>query len=165
MDLASISTGDQLEIFLRLLVALVLGAAIGAEREFRGHEAGVRTSALVCVGAALFGETSVLYGDSRVAAGVVQGIGFLGAGLIFQREFDVRGVTTAATVWVLAGIGLAVAEDMWLTALLITATVVVLLELSPLSDAIYRLGLRRHGEPAVRKGDGDAAGEEPPATS
>lgn len=143
MELSSVSTGDQLEVFVHLLVALALGAAIGVEREFRGHEAGVRTSALVCAGAALFGETSLLYGDSRVAAGVVQGIGFLGAGLIFQRGHDVRGVTTAATVWVLAGIGLAVAEDMWLTAVLVTALVVALLELSPVSDAIYRAGMRR----------------------
>ncbi|MGE0228277.1 MAG: MgtC/SapB family protein [Dehalococcoidia bacterium] len=139
--------GDQFEMVGRLLLAVLLGAAIGIEREYRGHEAGVRTSALVCGGAALFGETSVLYGDSRVAAGVVQGIGFLGAGLIFQRGHDVRGVTTAATVWVLAGIGLAVAENMWLTAVLITAMVVVLLELSPLSDMIYRFGLERHGDP------------------
>lgn len=147
MELESVSYSAQIEVFVHLLVALVLGAVIGAEREYRGHEAGVRTSALVCVGAALFGETSLLYGDSRVAAGVVQGIGFLGAGLIFQRGHDVRGVTTAATVWVLAGIGLAVAEDMWMTAALVTATVVVLLELAPLSDAIYRLGLQRHGDP------------------
>jgi len=146
-EFSSISNADQFELFLRMLLALVLGALIGIEREYRGHEAGVRTSALVCVGAALFGETSLLYGDSRVAAGVVQGIGFLGAGLIFQRGVDVRGVTTAATIWVLAGIGLAVAEDMWLTALLITLTVIVLLELSPVSDRIYRLGFRRRGDP------------------
>lgn len=138
------SNGDQFEVFVHLLLALLLGGLIGVEREFRGHEAGVRTSALVCVGAALFGETSVLYGDSRVAAGVVQGIGFLGAGLIFQRGVGVRGVTTAAMVWVLAGIGLAVAEDMWLTAALVTVTVVVLLELAPLSDAIYDVGRQRN---------------------
>jgi putative Mg2+ transporter-C (MgtC) family protein len=142
-----ISNVDQFEVLVRLLLALGLGAVIGAEREFRGHEAGVRTSALVCMGAALFGETSLLYGDSRVAAGVVQGIGFLGAGLIFQRGLDVKGVTTAATIWALAGIGLAVAESLWLTALLVTGTVVVLLELSPVSDSIYRLGVRLHGDP------------------
>lgn len=145
------SNAVQFEIFLHLLIALGLGAAIGLEREFRGHEAGIRTSALVCVGAALFGETSLLYGDSRVAAGVVQGIGFLGAGLIFQRGPDVRGVTTAATIWVLAGIGLAVAEDLWLTAVLVTATLIVLLELAPVSDMVYRLGIRMHGDPT----DGD----------
>lgn len=146
MDLSTVSTREQIEIFVHLLLALGLGGLIGTEREYRGHEAGVRTSALVCVGAALFGETSLLYGDSRVAAGVVQGIGFLGAGLIFQRRSGVRGVTTAATVWVLAGIGLAVAEDLWLTAVLVAATTVVLLELAPLSDAVYRLGLARHGD-------------------
>jgi putative Mg2+ transporter-C (MgtC) family protein len=146
-DFTGVSNGDQFEIFLHLLLALVLGAVVGIEREYRGHEAGVRTSALVCMGAALFGETSLLYGDSRVAAGVVQGIGFLGAGLIFQRGHDVRGVTTAATIWALAGIGLAVAEDMWLTAVLVTGTIVVLLELSPLSDAIYRVGLANRDEP------------------
>jgi putative Mg2+ transporter-C (MgtC) family protein len=144
---AEISNADQLEVFWHVLLALGLGALIGVEREYRGHEAGVRTSALVCLGATFFGETSLLYGDSRVAAGVVQGIGFLGAGLIFQRGIDVRGVTTAATIWVLAGVGLAVAEDMWLTALLTTGTIIVLLELSPISDAVYHLGLRRHGGP------------------
>jgi putative Mg2+ transporter-C (MgtC) family protein len=142
-----LSNADQFEIFVRLVFARVLGALIGAEREFRGHEAGVRTSALVCIGAALFGETSRLYGDSRVAAGVVQGIGFLGAGLIFQRGRDVRGVTSAATIWALAGIGLAVAESLWLTALLVTLTIIVLLELSPVSDSIYRLGVQMHGGP------------------
>jgi hypothetical protein len=89
-------------------VALGLGLVIGAEREFRGREAGLRTSALVCVGAALFGETSALFEDSRVAAGVVQGIGFLGAGLIFRAGNEVQNATTAVTMWVLAGIGLAV---------------------------------------------------------
>ncbi len=67
------SNADQLEVFLRLLIALGLGAAVGLEREFRGHEAGLRTSALVCLGAAMFGEASDIFGDSRIAAGVVQG--------------------------------------------------------------------------------------------
>lgn len=138
---------DQFELFRHMLLALGLGALVGAEREFRGHEAGVRTSALVCMGAALFGETSLLYGDSRIAAGVVQGIGFLGAGLIFQRGVNVQGVTTAATIWALAGVGLAVAEDLWLTALLVAVTMIVLLELAPVSDSIYRIGIRLHGDP------------------
>ncbi len=146
-DFPPLSNADQFEVFSHLMLALVLGALIGVEREYRGHEAGVRTSALVCLGAALFGHTSLLYGDSRVAAGVVQGIGFLGAGLIFQRGTDVRGVTTAATIWVLAGIGFAVAEDLWLTSVLVTLTVIVLLELAPVSDAIYRIGVQRHGDP------------------
>jgi putative Mg2+ transporter-C (MgtC) family protein len=131
------SNGDQLELVARLCLALGLGAAIGVEREFRGHEAGVRTTALVCLGAAMFGEISATFADSRVAAGVVQGIGFLGAGLIFQRSGGVSGVTTAAMIWVTAALGLLVAQDLWLTAIGVTVVVVVLLELSPLSDWLY----------------------------
>lgn len=142
------SNADQVEVFLRLALALSLGAAVGLQREFRGHEAGLRTSALVCVGAALFGEVSTTFAGDRVAAGVVQGIGFLGAGLIFQRDADVRGVTTAASIWVLAGIGLLVSRHLWLTALLVTMTMVALLELSPLSDMVFKLGTRRHREAA-----------------
>lgn len=151
------STGDQVELFGRLCVALALGALIGLEREYRGHEAGVRTSSLVCLGAALFGEVSRFYGDSRVAAGVVQGIGFLGAGLIIQRGRNVRGVTTAATIWALAGIGLLVAERLWVVAAGITALLILLLELSPVSDWVLRHGRHRDdaGElPASREDRG-----------
>jgi len=110
------SERDQLELFLWVLYALALGAAVGLEREFRGHEAGIRTTAIVCGGAALFGQMSASLGDTRVAAGVVQGIGFLGAGLVFQRGASVKGVTTAATVWAIAAVGLVVASQLWLLA-------------------------------------------------
>ena len=149
------SAAEQLEMFWRLLLALGLGGVIGLEREYRGHEAGVRTNALVCSGAALFGAVSLEYGDSRIAAGVVQGVGFLGAGLIFQRGNDVRGITTAASIWLLAGVGLLVANDMWLVAILITAVAFLLLELSPLSDALMRAGYRRRGEPPPEDEDTD----------
>jgi putative Mg2+ transporter-C (MgtC) family protein len=133
------STGDQIERYFRLLYALALGSAVGAEREFRGHEAGIRTLGLVSLGAAIFGETSQVYGDSRVAAGVVQGIGFLGAGLIIVRGMNILGATTAVTVWAMAGVGLMVTtEDAWLAALLITLTIIAALEFSPLSDWIFR---------------------------
>jgi putative Mg2+ transporter-C (MgtC) family protein len=153
--LANIPVGDQVDVYLRLLLALGLGAAVGLEREFRGHEAGLRTTALVVLGAAIFGEASSLYGDSRIAAGVVQGIGFLGAGLIFQRGASVRNATTATTMWAMAGVGLAVAEDFWLVAILVTATVIVLLELAPLSDLIYRTGraLKAHQAPDAKERD------------
>ena len=141
------SNADQLEIVVRLLVALALGASVGVEREYRGHEAGVRTGAMVCVGAAVFGEVSQLFQDSRVAAGVVQGIGFLGAGLIFRSGDNVRNVTTAATMWVLAGIGLAVAQSLWLVAVCLTAAIIMSLELAPVSDWLYHVGRRRRGEP------------------
>ncbi|MEX1103987.1 MAG: MgtC/SapB family protein [Dehalococcoidia bacterium] len=135
------SNADQIELFVRMMYALALGSAVGLEREFRGHEAGIRTLGLVCLGAALFGETSTLYGDSRVAAGVVQGIGFLGAGLIIVRGGTVVGATTAATVWAMAGVGL-LASEAWLTAFLLTAAIIVALEFSPISDWVLS-----HGRP------------------
>lgn len=134
------SNADQVEVFLRLLLALGLGGLIGAEREYRGHAAGLRTTALVCAGAALFGEVSVVAGDSRIAAGVVQGIGFLGAGVIMQRGRSVVGATTAATMWFVAGLGLLVANHLWLTAVLSTATALTLLELEPVSVWLFRKG-------------------------
>ncbi|MGH2608206.1 MAG: MgtC/SapB family protein [Tepidiformaceae bacterium] len=135
------SNADQLELVVEMLYALALGSAVGLEREFRGHEAGIRTLGLVCLGAALFGETSAFYGDSRVAAGVVQGIGFLGAGLIIVRGGTIVGATTAVTVWAMAGIGL-LASEAWLTALLLTGIIIVALEVSFLSD-----WARTHGRP------------------
>ena len=134
------SEREQFELFLRLLLAAGLGAAIGLERDYRGHDAGLRTSALVVMGAALFGEVSRQIGDDRVAAGVVQGVGFLCAGLVFQTGAQVRGITTAATVWVLAGVGLLVAFELRLTAILVTAMIVVVLELAPISDKINGRG-------------------------
>ncbi|WP_322796141.1 MgtC/SapB family protein [Tepidiforma sp.] len=137
------SAADQVELYLRVLLAFALGGAVGLEREYRGHEAGIRTNALVCAGAAMFGSISLLLGDDRVAAAVVQGIGFLGAGIVFQRQGTVRGVTTAATVWVMTAIGLAVASRLYLLAVLVAATTIVLLELAPASDWVLRTGRRR----------------------
>jgi len=133
---------DELEIVLRVLLALGLGAAIGFEREYRGHEAGIRTFGLACVGAAIFGVASHGYGDSRIAAGVVQGIGFLGAGIIFHRDGGIAGLTTAVTIWAVAAIGLLVAEEMYIAASLLTAAIIIVLELSPVSEWIVE-----HGHP------------------
>lgn len=137
------SERDQVELYLWVLYALGLGAAVGLEREFRGHEAGIRTTAIVCAGAALFGQISNSFGDTRIAAGVVQGIGFLGAGLVFQRGTSVKGVTTAATVWVMAAVGLVVASELWVLALLSTLTIILVLELAPLSDRVLATSRRR----------------------
>ncbi len=127
----------QLDLFLDLLLALAFGAAVGIEREVRRHEAGFRTIALVTVGAAAFGLLShtFLESDARVAAGVVQGIGFLGAGIIFQRGDALTGLTTAATVWAMAAVGLLVAQELRLLALLMTLQVLVMLE----ARAVWRL--------------------------
>lgn len=154
------SNGDQIELFARLLLAFVLGSAVGFEREFRGHEAGIRTLGLACLGAAIFGEASNIYGDSRVAAGVVQGIGFLGAGLIIVRGITIVGATTAVTVWAMAAIGLLVAQEAWLAALLITGTIIVALELSPVSDWVLSHG-RPNAEAARLKSLSEAADTEP----
>ena len=126
-------TGDQLLIVARLALAALLGAFIGLERELRGYPAGVRTVALVTAGSALFTEISRLMGGSedRIAAGIVSGIGFLGAGLIFREGYTVRGITTAATVWSAAAIGMAVGRELYLVGGLGALLVFILLEARP----------------------------------
>jgi putative Mg2+ transporter-C (MgtC) family protein len=161
-----VSTEEQLAVFLRVLLGFCLGALVGLEREFRGHEAGIRTNALVCGAATLFGAVSLELGDDRVAAGVVQGIGFIGAGIVFQRGRSVHGVTTAATIWMMAALGLAIASKMYLLACLIAVLVVVLLELAPVSDFVLAHS-RARGWHRARKGrepTGDDAAEGPPVS-
>src|SRR5205085_664139 len=103
--------GLQLDLVLRVVVALVLGGLVGLEREVTRHPAGLRTMALVSGGACLFSAVgdAVVRGDdhTRIAAQVVTGIGFLGAGAILHHPGDVRGLTTAASTWVVAAIGMA----------------------------------------------------------
>ena len=113
------------EIVYRLLLAAMLGAFIGAERSFFKKQAGLRTFALVALGAALFsylGSTLEPQNPSRVLANIVVGIGFLGAGLIFLHEEKVIGLTTAAALWVTTAIGSAIGlgyyfEGFWVTIL------------------------------------------------
>lgn len=120
-------------MILRLLLACGLGMAVGLEREFAGKAAGFRTHTLVCLGAALFTLVSIYaFGTSadiaRVAAGVVAGIGFLGAGAIIHREGgSVEGLTTAASIWAVAAIGLAAASGLYWPAVLATALALLLL--------------------------------------
>lgn len=136
------TTADQFEVYLWVLFAFGLGALVGLEREIRGHEAGIRTNGLVCAGAATFALIGRDIGEDRVAAAVVQGVGFLGAGLVFQRGHSVRGVTTAATIWVMAAVGVVVSQEMWLTAILVVVTVIVVLELAPVSDWVLKRSAR-----------------------
>ncbi len=147
------SSDDQLELVLWVLMAIGLGSSIGLEREIRGHEAGIRTAGLVAGGAAMFGRLSHLYvGEDRIAAGVVQGVGFLGAGLILHRGGgSVRGATTAATIWVVAALGLLVAEELWLAALVLTGAFIALLELAPVSDWVYAHSRRGRREARARE--------------
>lgn len=132
------------EISLRLFVALLLGGAIGIEREYRSKDAGFRTHFLVALGSALFCIVSQygfgfdLKDSSRVAAQVVSGIGFLGAGTIIFQKNMVRGLTTAAGLWVTAAIGLTCGTGMYAVATIATAMVLLGLEL--LNAAIPQIG-------------------------
>ena len=123
----------ELEMGLRILMAATLGAIIGYQRERAGKSAGVRTVALVCVGAALFTMASIhgfsaVADPARVAAGVVIGIGFLGAGAIMRREGGyVEGLTTAATIWVMAAVGLATGAGLYIVSVVTTAIIWIVL--------------------------------------
>lgn len=141
------------ELLWRIVLAAVLGGAVGIERELRDREAGLRTHLLVSVGSALFTLVSA-YGfaafagaggfvrtdPTRIAAQIVSGIGFLGAGAIIRQGISVRGLTTASTLWVVAAIGLASGAGYWQAAVITTA--VTLVSLGPLRVVAYRL-LRR----------------------
>jgi len=114
----------ELFIILKLLVAFVLGAFIGYDREKQNIDAGIRTYAAVCVGATLFSAIADVLADNaseaRVIANIVVGIGFLGAGTIYRNNSsnNAYGLTTAATIWVTAAVGVAVGLDMFLTAII-----------------------------------------------
>ena len=132
------------EVLLRLFVAAVLGGAIGVERELRERQAGLRTHLVVSIGAALFTLVSA-YGfadfgsrvdPTRIAAQIVSGIGFLGAGAIIRQGLSVRGLTTAASLWLVAAVGVAAGAGYWEGALI--ATLGSLLALGPLRVAAFR---------------------------
>lgn len=128
---------DDAELVVRLALAVVLAGAIGVERRLDNHPAGVRTHALVGLGAAVFAIAGLqVEGEgspSRIASGVVAGIGFIGAGLIIERrEGGVKGLTTAAGVWTAAGIGVAVGVGAYLVGCVAAALVLALLLLDRL---------------------------------
>jgi putative Mg2+ transporter-C (MgtC) family protein len=135
------------QMFVRLIFAAGLGAAIGVERELRRRPAGIRTSMFVCMATALFtilsGQIAHLWGDSsttRIASNIVQGIGFLGAGAIIKDSAGLVGMTTAATIFVEAAIGMAVGGGLY--GLAGSATVIVLFGLVVLGWCSERLNLK-----------------------
>jgi putative Mg2+ transporter-C (MgtC) family protein len=146
------------EIILRLMLAAVLGGVVGLERERLEWVAGLRTHMLVCLGAALvmivsaygFNDTisagRIVLDPSRVAAQVVSGIGFLGAGtILFLRQQVIRGLTTAASLWTVAAVGLAVGSGLYLAAICTTTLVVVILALvKPLEKRLFHRQQSRH---------------------
>ena len=117
------------EILLRLVIAAVVGGIVGYERKIANKPAGIRTLMLISVGSALFTIVSLTafsnYDPSKIVAGIVTGIGFLGAGTIFRSKDTVTGLTTAASMWAVAAIGLTAGLGEYV--LMITATILVLL--------------------------------------
>jgi putative Mg2+ transporter-C (MgtC) family protein len=134
---------SSLDVAIRLLLAAVLGGAVGFEREVREREAGLRTHVLVSVGSALFFLVSayawtdwsfsqregLVFDPTRIAAQIVTGIGFLGAGAILRQGLTVRGLTTAASLWIVAAIGMAAGAGFYSAA--VVATAIVLIGLGP----------------------------------
>jgi len=142
-----------LTVLGRILFSAFLGGLVGMEREIHGRAAGLRTHILVCVGATLFMITSIVvdikYGQagsvdaSRIAAGVVTGIGFLGAGAIIRYGASIRGLTTAASIWAMAAIGLAVGAGIYEAAGITTIIILAVLILSRLEE---RMALKQPGK-------------------
>ncbi len=129
----------------RLLLAAALGCAIGIDREYHHRPSGVRTNVLICFGAAMFTFLSaIIAGDGpnrgQIASNIVQGIGFLGAGLILHNRDRVSGLTSAATVWAVASIGMACGAGLYVPAIFATVLVIVVLELIRLLE--YRANLK-----------------------
>lgn len=133
-----------LDDLIAIILAVVFGAFIGLEREFSGKAAGLRTNVLICLGAALFTILSrKMAGDdslTRIAAGVVTGVGFLGAGAIIQDRGGIHGLTTAATIWLVASIGMACGGRFYILALITTImAIIVLAGLSKIEEQIKKL--------------------------
>lgn len=149
-------------MLVRLSIATVLCALIGLEREFRGHPAGIRTHAVVGIGAALFtiagayglGDLKPDADPTRVAAQIASGVGFLGAGVILRHGLDVRGLTTAATLWLAAAVGLAAGAGMGAAALITTGLVVIVLMSARVTRRIIESRTQRVVRVIYRVGEG-----------
>ena len=156
-----ISHQQEIEFSLRLVIAIALGLVIGAEREFHRHPAGLRTMAMVSGGAALFtmvGEFS--FGElgktdpTRIAAQVVTGVGFLGAGAILRQGTDVKGLTTAASIWVVAALGMTAGFGAYLLALIATTLVLVtLVAIRPLERRLFKRQVAEEAVETEREND------------
>ena len=151
--MANLDLALQADLAVRLLIAAALGAAIGLEREIHDHPAGMRTHLLVSLGSAIFTELSIVAfagapapngslptDTSRVAAQIVSGIGFLGAGAIVKYGTSIRGLTTAASLWATAAVGMAAGAGSWMIAA--AGTIIVIVSLWPLNALVERLHLK-----------------------
>lgn len=143
-------TPVEADIIIKLVIAAFLGGIVGFEREIHNHPAGLRVHALLCIGSALFTAISISYSATlplALAGGIVTGIGFLAAGIIFRSENKVHGLTTAAEMWVMAAVGIAVGVSMYYAAF--AATLIILVVLVPLKrfereEPIGRPGKRKN---------------------
>jgi putative Mg2+ transporter-C (MgtC) family protein len=148
------------DLMLRLVVALTLGAIVGLERERQERAAGLRTVTMVSLGSCLFTIIGA-YGfpntdPSRVAAQIVTGIGFLGAGTIFLRKDLVRGLTTAATIWTVAAIGMAAGTAQYFEAAFTTLLILgVLMVLKPIEKRFFKRPSEAQVSVIVPRGDGE----------
>ncbi len=153
-----------IEIFLKLVLAVALGGLVGLERETSQKPAGFRTNILICVGSAMMMIlSSLVLGGSegggndltRIAAGVITGIGFIGAGTIIQSRGSIVGLTTAATLWAMAGLGLVIGAGYYLVAVIFTAIIILTLiifryiESNYLKRSLYVYSLRAKYSKAI----------------
>jgi putative Mg2+ transporter-C (MgtC) family protein len=134
-------------LLIRLLLALLLGGVIGIEREYRDKSAGFRTLTLICVGSCLFTLVSILLTNGttdRIASNIVTGIGFLGAGVIFKSDKGVNGLTTAASVWAVAAIGMATASGLYLISVVTCVVMlIILVAFNPIEEWLDRMNKER----------------------
>lgn len=161
MAVTDILSPYEVDFWIRVGLTLLCGGIVGLERQLRGKPAGIRTSILICLGTQVFVSLALSYRDitpdpSRVLGQVVTGIGFLGAGVIMARENVVVGVTSAAIIWILAGIGAAIGLGYYAGAMALTiVSVSVLLGVEALENSFRRL---RRGVHARRDEDGPESG-------
>ena len=121
------------EILLRLFLAALAGGLIGIEREIFHKPAGIRTHMLVCLGSALFVLVTIeTFSDeaARIIAGIATGVGFLGAGTIFKSKDDVHGLTTAASIWAVSAVGLAIGLGYYLMTIIAVILILIILQLN-----------------------------------
>lgn len=134
---------DEARILLDILLSVLLGFAIGFERKLRSKEAGIRTHTIVCAGAALMMVVSLhAFGgqadSARVAAQIVSGVGFLGAGMIVYKQHEVHGLTTAAGVWATAGVGMACGGQKYVIAVGATLILIIVQYIFHLNLPVFR---------------------------
>jgi uncharacterized membrane protein YhiD involved in acid resistance len=139
---------------IRVVIAVVLGMVLGLERQFSNKDAGLRTYALVAAGSALFTVLSIEgfpgSDSSRVAAQIVTGIGFLGAGLIFRQGVSIQGLTTAAGLWAVAAVGMAAGTGLWGLAIVVTIVVLLMLKITDRFSTTLRSQALRRAKWSVR---------------